>query len=91
MKPWRPVRAVLLTIATLAAVAPSAVLGGTPVIDVTDLYTPYQDPGDNFDLVAAYALPQIDLKAVILDATSQSSIGQNFLGTRARGNSPWNS
>ncbi len=39
-----------------------------PVIDVTDLYHPYQDVGDNFDLVAAYALPEIDLRAVILDA-----------------------
>ena len=40
----------------------------TPIIDVTDLYHPYQDVGDNFDLVAAYALPEIDLRAVILDA-----------------------
>lgn len=38
-----------------------------PVIDVTDLYQPFQDPGDNFDLVTAYALPEIDLKAVVLD------------------------
>lgn len=40
-----------------------------PVIDVTDLYHPYQDPGDNVDLLTAYALPEIDLRAVILDAT----------------------
>lgn len=40
-----------------------------PVIDVTDLYYPYEDPGDNLDLIAAYALPQIDLRAVILDAS----------------------
>lgn len=40
-----------------------------PVIDVTDLYDPYEDPGDNFDLVAAYALPELDLRAVILDVT----------------------
>lgn len=39
-----------------------------PVIDVTDLYHPHQDVGDNFDLIAPYALPEIDLKAVILDA-----------------------
>jgi len=42
--------------------------GRVPIIDVTDLYQPFQDPGDNFDLVAAYALPEVDLKAVILDA-----------------------
>ena len=39
-----------------------------PIIDVTDLYHPHQDVGDNFDLVAAYALPEVDLRAVILDA-----------------------
>lgn len=42
-----------------------------PVIDITDLYHPAQDPGDNFDLIAAYALPEIDLKAVILDCTDR--------------------
>jgi hypothetical protein len=40
-----------------------------PIIDVTDLYYPYEDPGDNFDLIAAFALPSVDLRAVILDAT----------------------
>ena len=42
----------------------------TPIIDVTDLYHPYEDPGDNFDLIAAYALPEVDLRAVILDCTA---------------------
>ena len=42
-----------------------------PVIDCTDLYHPPQDPGDNVDLVTAYALPEIDLKAVILDVTEK--------------------
>jgi pyrimidine-specific ribonucleoside hydrolase len=40
-----------------------------PLIDVTDLYHPHQDVGDNFDVLAAYALPEIDLRAVILDCT----------------------
>ena len=43
-----------------------------PVIDITDLYYPYQDPGDNFDLIMPYALPEIDLKAVILDCTENN-------------------
>jgi pyrimidine-specific ribonucleoside hydrolase len=38
-----------------------------PIIDVTDLYQPFQDPGDNFDLVTAYDLPEVDVKAIILD------------------------
>ena len=41
----------------------------TPVIVITDLYHPYQDPGDNLDLIMGYALPGIDLKAIILDIT----------------------
>jgi hypothetical protein len=40
-----------------------------PVIDVTDLYLPASDWGDNFDLVTAYGLPEIELKAIILDIT----------------------
>jgi hypothetical protein len=40
-----------------------------PVIDVTDLYHPHQDVGDNFDLITAYALPELDLRAVVLDCT----------------------
>ena len=42
-----------------------------PVIDCTDLYHPPQDPGDNVDLVAAYALPEVDLQAVVLDVTER--------------------
>jgi len=49
--------------------APSG--GRVPVIDITDLYHPPQDPGDNVDLIAAYALPEIDLRAVILDVTER--------------------
>jgi hypothetical protein len=35
------------------------------------LYHPHQDPGDNLDLITPYALPEIDLKAVILDVTQR--------------------
>jgi pyrimidine-specific ribonucleoside hydrolase len=45
-------------------------LSKKPVIVITDLYHPYQDPGDNLDLIMGYALPQVDLKAVILDITN---------------------
>jgi pyrimidine-specific ribonucleoside hydrolase len=41
------------------------------LIDTTDLYHPPQDSGDNFDLVAACAIPEVDLRAVILDATEK--------------------
>lgn len=39
-----------------------------PVVSITDLYHPPEDPGDNFDLVMPYGLPEVDLRAVILDA-----------------------
>jgi hypothetical protein len=45
--------------------------GKTPIIVVTDLYHPYQDPGDNFDLITGFAMPELDLKAVILDITGE--------------------
>lgn len=40
-----------------------------PIIDITDLYHPAQDPGDNVDLIAAFALPEVDLRAVVFDVT----------------------
>lgn len=40
-----------------------------PVVVITDLYHPYQDPGDNLDLINAFSLQDVDLKAVILDIT----------------------
>ena len=43
--------------------------GKVPVIVITDLYFPGQDIGDNFDLVTPFSLPQVDLKAIILDVT----------------------
>lgn len=43
-----------------------------PIIDVTDLYHPAEDPGDNFDLIMPYGLPEIDLKAVIIDVTEEN-------------------
>ncbi|MCL2464063.1 MAG: hypothetical protein FWF28_03185, partial [Micrococcales bacterium] len=42
-----------------------------PVIDVTDLYYPAQDFGDNFDIIVPYAHPGVDLRAVILDVTDR--------------------
>ncbi len=44
-----------------AAPAPS------PVIYSTDLMHPHDDPDDHFDLACLFALPEVDLRAVILD------------------------
>tara|TARA_R110002050_G_scaffold169807_1_gene301637 strand:+ start:12502 stop:13698 length:1197 start_codon:yes stop_codon:yes gene_type:complete len=42
-----------------------------PVIVISDLYSPAQDVGDNIDLINAYILPKIDLKAVLLDCHNE--------------------
>jgi len=60
------------TLLATLLLAPLSALHGAPqvpLIDVTDLYHPHQDVGDNFDILAAYALPEPDLRAVILDCT----------------------
>lgn len=54
-----------------AAVRPRHWRRPAPLVDITDLYHPPQDPGDNLDLIAAYALPEVDLQAVILDVTQR--------------------
>jgi hypothetical protein len=38
-----------------------------PVIYSTDLLHPYDDPDDHYDLATLFALPEFDLKAVVLD------------------------
>ncbi|KKK74396.1 hypothetical protein LCGC14_2884190, partial [marine sediment metagenome] len=38
-----------------------------PVIYSTDLFHPHDDPDDHFDIVTLYSIPEIDLRAVILD------------------------
>lgn len=40
-----------------------------PVVIITDCYHPYQDPGDNLDLIQSFALDDIEPLAIILDIT----------------------
>ena len=42
-----------------------------PLIHITDLYHPPQDPDDHFDLATVMALPEFDVKGVILDNTTR--------------------
>jgi len=42
-----------------------------PFIHITDLYHPPQDPDDHFDLATVMALPELDLRGVILDTTTK--------------------
>lgn len=45
-----------------------------PLIHITDLYHPPQDPDDQFDLATALALPELELKAVLLDVTRKFTV-----------------
>ncbi len=47
--------------------ATAAVVGSVPVIHCTDLFHPHSDPDDHFDLATLYAMPELDIKAVVLD------------------------
>lgn len=38
-----------------------------PVIYCTDLFHPHDDPDDHFDLATLFALPEFDVKAILLD------------------------
>lgn len=38
-----------------------------PVLYCTDLFHPHEDPDDHFDLATLYALPEIDVRGIVLD------------------------
>ncbi len=42
---------------------------GIPIVHITDLYHPPQDPDDHIDLATLVALEEFDLRGVILDVT----------------------
>lgn len=56
-------------IMTLACFCHGKESAKTPVIVITDLYHPYQDPGDNLDLINGYAMTDVDLLCVIIDCS----------------------
>ena len=73
-------RSALKTLATLAAGAalPGRALAAPagvrldrriPLLHVTDLYHPPQDPDDHLDLATIVSLPEYDLQGVVLDIT----------------------
>ncbi len=41
-----------------------------PIVVITDCYHPYQDPGDNLDLMQGFALHDVKLLGVVLDITN---------------------
>lgn len=51
----------------LLAVVPCYSRAAIPVIYCTDLFHPHVDPDDHWDLATLFALPEFDVKAIILD------------------------
>ena len=47
-----------------------------PLIHLTDLYHPPQDPDDHLDLATIFALPEYDLRGVVLDMTTKFLVGK---------------
>lgn len=42
-----------------------------PIIYTTDLYHPHNDPDDHYDLATLFALPEFDIRAIVIDRGEQ--------------------
>ena len=49
----------------------------TPVIYCCDLFHPHCDPDDHFDIATLYAIPEIDIKVIILDQNNNQGWNQD--------------
>lgn len=41
--------------------------GRVPIIYTTDLYHPHDDPDDHYDLATLFAMPEFDIRAIVID------------------------
>lgn len=53
-----------------------------PVVYSSDLFHPHQDPDDHFDLACLYAMPEADLRAIILDQGQEQAKRPGFPAVR---------
>jgi hypothetical protein len=53
-----------------------------PVIYSTDLHHPHIDPDDHFDLATAFALPELDLRAIVLDCGAHQQVAPGVIPLR---------
>ncbi len=58
---------VVLSIASPLPAQPAASPSRVPLIYCTDLFHPHDDPDDHFDLATAFAIPEFDIRCIILD------------------------
>jgi len=77
------------------SVQAGAVTTGTiPLIHCTDLFAPADDPDDYYDLACLYAIPEFDIRAVILDqgekqAKRPGSVAVELLNRITGRHVPW--
>ncbi len=65
---WSIVLVAVVPRAVAPAVSPATeVTKPVPVIYGTDLFHPHDDPDDHFDLATVFAMPELDVKAILLD------------------------
>ena len=57
----------ILLIAMLIVCAGEQAVDTVPIIYTTDLYHPHDDPDDHFDLATLFALPEFDIRAIVID------------------------
>jgi hypothetical protein len=57
----------LASLLSPVSVAAEAAPGSVPVIHITDLYHPHNDPDDHFDLATVFGIPAFDLRAIVID------------------------
>ena len=58
-------------LAAAAAGAPDGAARGVPILYSTDLHHPHVDPDDHFDLATLFALPEFDIRGIVLDSGSR--------------------
>ncbi|MFH1737827.1 MAG: nucleoside hydrolase [bacterium] len=62
------VTALLLALCTFSALAwADGERNSVPIIYTTDLYHPHDDPDDHFDLATLFAIPEFDIRAIVID------------------------
>ena len=75
MMPRLLVTALVLCSWVSGAFAAEAAPGSVPVIHITDLYHPHNDPDDHFDLATLFAIRAFDIRAIVID-TGKDGVGR---------------
>lgn len=76
-------RIVILLLLSCCACYPQQERAATvPVIYSTDLFHPYEDADDHFDLATLFALPELDVRMVVLDLGQLQQRGSGAIPVR---------